>query len=471
MNEIIIEDNRNIINHNFYNIVSGIKDNKYSMSKYLVVFKFNFRICFINDKNCDCGDKNYISIYDIFNVLILSICKNCIIKNKEHFYKFSSRYCNYIETQCQTASSYGFINQTTRIFCSTHAPKNFINVKHKYMQCCNIILQNNLKIQCPTFGNYKSKEGELIFCSKCKPNNTIMINRKCQYEFCVKTATFGKENKAEFCKDHIPKQYLTLYKDAVHPKCNLCDSNAIFYEANDISNIFCKKHKTNDCLRLGGCANCKQKVASFTYDNSLKYCASCKPNSNFKNLNANFCLESGCQTTVNTRLFNLGYCIKHFCEKYPDLKKNQNYRFKEKEVIKILPDNWTFNSIISGGSSCKRPDAFIRYKDFAIIVEIDEFQHSNYCAEDEKKRQEEIQNDFGIDFPVITIRFNPDSYFSSDRKKIKSPFKIDNAGIMYIADVADWNNRLETLKSKIDFITQECEKNTLSQVIHLFYDC
>ncbi len=68
------------------------------------------------------------------------------------------------------------------------------------------------------------------------------------------------------------------------------------------------------------------------------------------------------------------------------------------------------NKSIRGGSSRRRPDGLLRFKHFAIVIEIDERRHAYYDYADENLRMIDIYRDLK-NIPTIFIRFNPDKYY------------------------------------------------------------
>ena len=108
-----------------------------------------------------------------------------------------------------------------------------------------------------------------------------------------------------------------------------------------------------------------------------------------------------------------------------------------------------------------------------IIVEVDENQHGTYDCSCENKRIMQLSQDVGHR-PLIFIRFNPDAYINSNGEKITSCWgTTPKTGILKIKNnkIDEWNNRLEELKSQIEYWTNDENKTDKTvETIQLFYD-
>jgi hypothetical protein len=88
---------------------------------------------------------------------------------------------------------------------------------------------------------------------------------------------------------------------------------------------------------------------------------------------------------------------------------------KEQAVATLLETNITTHSITArdkavGGNSCLlyRPDILYDCKSYALIIEVDEHQHSNgYDKACEQRRMEAIQETLAM--RTVFIRYNPDA--------------------------------------------------------------
>jgi hypothetical protein len=117
----------------------------------------------------------------------------------------------------------------------------------------------------------------------------------------------------------------------------------------------------------------------------------------------------------------------------------------------------THDVTVRGGCSKKRPDFF--FKDFSeifhLIVEVDEFQHSKYsCSyEGEMKRLINIYEQDSGGFPLVVVRYNPDSYYK-------------NNNVM----ITDLSYREKVLVDTINGLKNRKVVDKRIYVIYLFYD-
>ena len=94
-----------------------------------------------------------------------------------------------------------------------------------------------------------------------------------------------------------------------------------------------------------------------------------------------------------------------------------------------------------------------------VIIEVDENRHSGYSCEN--IRTMEIFQDIGCR-PCVFIRFNPDSYTTSNGKKIKSPLAVKrDTGKLELTNKKDFDCRLSVLKDTF--------KKYGSTLIQLYY--
>ncbi len=154
----------------------------------------------------------------------------------------------------------------------------------------------------------------------------------------------------------------------------------------------------------------------------------------------------------------------------------KNYKTKEfavvEYVLKLFPNmTWTADKRIENGCSKKRPDLLLDLGYQIIIVEIDENQHTNYDCSCENKRLMELSQDVGHR-PIIFIRFNPDDYINDKNEKIRSCWNVTKeTGIIKIANKNEWIERLESLKSQIEYWSNvENKSDKTVEVVHLYFD-
>lgn len=113
------------------------------------------------------------------------------------------------------------------------------------------------------------------------------------------------------------------------------------------------------------------------------------------------------------------------------------------------------------------PDVFIDLFTHYIIIECDEDQHkTNLC---DNKRTMELFQDLG-NRPIVFIRFNPDSYIDKNNNKINSCFNYHKtSGVPIIVNKKLWNQRLDTLKSKIQYYIDNIPEKEVT-IEKLYYD-
>lgn len=163
--------------------------------------------------------------------------------------------------------------------------------------------------------------------------------------------------------------------------------------------------------------------------------------------------------------------MRCFIYYFPDEPISRNYKTKELSVIdfvtKTFPD-WTCrcDRKIPDGCSSRRPDVFIDFGGFVIIVEVDEGEHCSYEDMCENKRVMELSQDIGHR-PMVIIRFNPDGY-KIDGRNIKSCWTFNKFGISIVGDERQWYDRLDTLKKTIDKYSKIGTEKTV-EMVHLFY--
>jgi hypothetical protein len=227
----------------------------------------------------------------------------------------------------------------------------------------------------------------------------------------------------------------------------------------------------HDLCEIKGCH--LRSTYNFVSEKSGRFCASHKLSEMEDVINLK-CKSEWCNTLArNSR--NDGYCLFCFVNLFPDKPATRNYKTKEKTVADFVLENfpdftWVADKKIQDGCSRRRPDLLLDLGYQVIIVEIDENQHIDYDCTCENKRLMEISQDIGHR-PLILIRFNPDSYVNRKNEIIKSCWKANQNGIYIIHKEKniDWNNRLATLKSQVQYWSENHTDKTI-EVVHLYYN-
>jgi hypothetical protein len=119
----------------------------------------------------------------------------------------------------------------------------------------------------------------------------------------------------------------------------------------------------------------------------------------------------------------------------------------------------TFDKVINGGCSRRKPDVFIDVLTHSIVVECDENQHGYYTCEN--KRTMDIFQDLG-NKPLVMLRFNPDSYVNKNNCKIPGCFKVTEPQ-------EEWSRRAKILKLMVGHFMRKVPKKEIT-ICKLFYD-
>ena len=186
------------------------------------------------------------------------------------------------------------------------------------------------------------------------------------------------------------------------------------------------------------------------------------------------CKLENCDTRVSNKKYE-GYCFQCFIKLFPDKPITRNYKTKEREVVQFIKNNYSectliCDKIIKSGCLKKRPDMYIDFGTHIIIVEIDEYAHSNYENMCENRRVMEISQDFDHR-NIVFIRFNPDEYVDKNGKKITSCWSNNKLGLCTIKKCkqTEWMLRLNKLQHVLNYhIDNIPEKNLTFEF--LFYD-
>lgn len=301
-------------------------------------------------------------------------------------------------------------------------------------------------------------------------------------------------NGSEIC-DH--KKLKSRCKD-----CNgndLCIHNKQKAFCKDCKgSAFCIHNKRKyRCIECGGSALCEHKINKICCKkcNPEFFCIHKKCKTRCKDCNGNEicihnklkynCLECGyngrycknCKLVYKLKKYD-DHCLRCFIYLFPDKPVCRNYKTKETATVEYIINNfpnftWNIDKKIEDGCSNRRPDLICDLGYQVIIVEIDENQHINYDCSCENKRIMMLSQDIGHR-PIIFIRFNPDDYINDYNEKISSCWSITpKTGVLKIKNnkLNEWKQRLETLKSQIDYWIDENNKTEKTiEIIHLFYD-
>ena len=118
---------------------------------------------------------------------------------------------------------------------------------------------------------------------------------------------------------------------------------------------------------------------------------------------------------------------------------------------------------VEGGCTRYRPDILIDFGSHIVIIEIDEFRHTNYVCE--QKRMVDLYEDMGYRNTVF-VRFNPDGY-QLNEVRYPTPFPIMENGEMTV-DEAEISDRMYELIQTILFY-KDCTPEEPITYNYLFY--
>ena len=102
------------------------------------------------------------------------------------------------------------------------------------------------------------------------------------------------------------------------------------------------------------------------------------------------------------------------------------YEEKQKLVFESLRENFRefdmrFNHRLGRLGSIK-PDIVIEVNNWAMIIEVDEFQHKKYERDGEDDRLEQLRDYFNI--PLKVVRFNPDPLSMKDERDFEERLEV-----------------------------------------------
>lgn len=384
------------------------------------------------------------------------------------------RICEFVDSEgirCPKRSSYNFPDVKSLKYCNTHKLDGMIN---KATRRCEFEKCDKI----PTYGYEGTKRA--IFCLDHREDIMIDIkHKKCEFDKCdIRPSYNYEDNKIpKFCFEHKEETMV----DVVSRKCKFegCKYSCCFGYKEDMKPIFCSLHKSETMIDVykRGCMfkGCEVTACYGNPGDSIRnYCASHKKEGMVDKVNINkMCLTSLCLSHSSNPLYE-GYCVKCFMNLFPEKPLARNFKTKEREVVQFILKKypgykWSFDKVIEGGNSKRRPDVFLELEDKVLIIDIDENQHIGYDCSCENKRIMELSQDVKHK-DMIFIRFNPDGY-KTKTKLIKSCWTISKTGMCVLIPErkTEWDKRLDILQEQIDYWTKY-NSNKNIEIIHLFYD-
>lgn len=395
-------------------------------------------------------------------------CKKCDVRASFAYEGQPAKYCgshkkeNMINVVCKSClkcdvrANYGEKNTKNALYCFKHKKENMVDVRHT--TCLDCLTR-------ATFGQPGTKKP--IYCVNHKLEGMVDIcSKKCKE--CDTVANFGVSSTKTVT--HCALHKLEGMVDLRHKKCLDCSTQAVFGSPGTTTVIYCAKHKKDGMimLRADYCQNC-DTLANFAERGSKKglYCSKHKL-PGMVDIKNKSCKNEWCDTLI-TKKYE-GYCCFCFSNMFPDHELTRSYKTKEKTVAEFVknefPDiDFICDKTIYNGCSKKRPDMFVDFGDWVLIIEVDENEHNGYSCEN--KRIMQLSQD--IDHrPMRIIRFNPDKY-TRDDIKVASCWRNTIKGTFLVkTKMKDWNDRLEYLKHKIQKSINNPTTKTIS-ITNLFY--
>jgi len=349
--------------------------------------------------------------------------------------------------------------------CPDHKHEN--STATKYGLCTHIDPETGKK--CETYASLGTVGGKKEFCVSHKPpdRNDIVSkdSRICKNPNCITRATFGIKGtkKVLFCKEHRDPE---IHVDIAHALCTVsgceerkdwgppgekaivcqfhkenghirtdktlciiegCTSRNIFGDEDEGIAKYCSKHKDKNHVDLS-CTKCKaldcKEPALYGFPGySREYCYKHK---NIRMVSKSASLpkeiDKNCAYCCTTIHYNEEFCSG--CKTYISLEKTAHLKRKEEEVREMLVENkieFIYNK--RSGESRRMPDFLIKTKKGYLVIEVDEDQHKRKDYSDcEIPRMVQVHNDLWMkdtdfDKPLLFIRFNPDRYKPSERKR------------------------------------------------------
>lgn len=235
---------------------------------------------------------------------------------------------------------------------------------------------------------------------------------------------------------------------------SICKHNIVKYECKTCKGRSRCEHNTirSKCgICLGG-SRCEHTLlrANCIICNPKRACANCK------------------SVYVNSNYRFKPNCFRCHCKLFPDDDIPKKYKFKEHHFRDFLKQRYKdvkmmFDNVI--GPSMRRPDVLIKFSEYNVVCELDEYQHKDYSCEE--KRMMQIFEDLG-NKPLVMIRFNPDSYTNRKEEKINGCFT-HNTKLGFIINTHQWVSRLYLIKKCLDHYIKYPPKKDF-KLIQLFYD-
>lgn len=367
---------------------------------------------------------------------------------------------------CFKQPCFNYKGEKTGIYCATHKKDKMVDV----------INTNCLIDECKKKPNYNYQDQTKgSYCKEHKLDGMInVISKKCVYEGCITRPSYNypDQSKGLYCNTHKlegminVKDKKCIYKD--------CKKIPFYNDKEENKPLYCSIHKSPEMINVRSTKCIVDGCEKWPYYNNKNdlfglYCNEHKL-SGMINIKSPRCKTMGCDTFAQVKRYQ-GYCFYCFINTFPDNEIVRNIKVKEREFIDpikvIYNDRFSYDRIINGGCSLRRPDAFCDCLTHTLTIEIDELGHRDYDILCEFVRTNEIFTDCG-DRPQVNLRINPDICRDENNKK-KNCFKLHKStGVLMIDDKAELKKRIDKMLERIDYWMNNIPPEGLT-VEKLFY--
>jgi hypothetical protein len=349
---------------------------------------------------------------------------HCSKHGKSHgFVNVASKRCE--DDECEERAVYG-VKGGKPTHCRKHKSDEMIDVVSKRCE----------DDECDEFAVYGVKGGKQTHCRKHKSGDMIdAVGKRCQRDVCDERAHYGVEwNRPTHCREHKLLEMVNVVSQrCVHDGCLV--------------------HPSFGFVRGKG-THCNEHQLPRMADVVHQRCTECK-------------------TTVTKQKDKL--CAP--CRQYLGMGASRKLIRIEKRIIEMLllhgtipnDDRTKLNKSVGATCGGYRPDIYIGFGSFVLIIEIDEHQHrpryisrvvdrvvastvvGTYSPQCETVRMLSIVQ--AEQMPVYFIRYNPDKC-TIDGKVIKvSPEK-----------------RCEALRTLINSVIKNGTPDALMTITYMYYD-
>lgn len=303
---------------------------------------------------------------------------------------------------CRKKRLYGFLTGKPK-FCKVHKEKNMERLKIKKCQHSG----------CEKEASFGTKTQKRVYCAyhAVGKNLNDFHNSLCDFTNCTTSASFGFQgDKRRRCYTHQLIGMIQIGRSF----CNFkgCQSTSRSFGNHISGRAFCAKHRDKKVhWKLTTCKHAKCKDIATHSESGLFPFSLCHEHApvHYNSVHETKCV--GCNLTLLCD--EDGKCLLTCTKKHAERQKrteNALNAFLEKNNMDFLRD-------VSPSTDCtmQRPDFIFKTPFGVVVIENDENQHRHLTEETETRRMICLHQAFGE--PVHFLRFNPDSYLTSDGVK------------------------------------------------------